>query len=41
MPSFSHVQLPVHTQAPPLVINAEQVEEAVDLIDGEVRKMFG
>ena len=27
--------------APPLIITAEQVEEAADLIAGEVRKMFG
>jgi ornithine--oxo-acid transaminase len=27
--------------APPLTITAEQVEEAADLIAGEVRKMFG
>ena len=27
--------------APPLVIDAAQVEEAVDIIGGEVRKMFG
>ena len=27
--------------APPLIITAEQVEEAADLIAGEVHKMFG
>ena len=27
--------------APPLVINAEQIEEAADIIEGEVHKMFG